>query len=279
MLNIRRGLWAGSQAALEFLLEIEEKIMAADIKAGMAAMLGDQPADNDPFTRSGNVAIVAVRGPLVNVDSPFLAFFGVSSYPAIRRSVVAAAQDARIEQILLDIDSPGGSVAGMIDTADLIARVHSKVKPVTSFAGGTMASAATALGVSAGQVFAEKTSITGSIGVIMVHLDRTKQLADAGIKPTVFRGGKYKALLNPYEPLTDAAKAQVEEQIDGAYKVFVQHVADSRGVSYAVADKKMADGREFFGSAGVDAGLVDAISSFDAVVSVLQSKKGVDRRK
>jgi signal peptide peptidase SppA len=275
MLNIRHGLWAGTEAALEYALEVETKLLAlADVKAGIFG--GND--DSEPFTRSGNVAIVPVRGPLVNMDSPILAFFGVGSYPVIRRSMIAAATDAKIDHILMDIDSPGGAVSGVADTADLIARINSKVKPVTAFAEGTMASAAAWLGVSAGQVFASKTSVTGSIGIIATHLDRTQQLAQSGIKPTVFRGGKYKALVNPYESLSAEAVAQMEEQIDGAYKVFVQHVADSRGVSYALADKKMADGREFFGEAGVTAGLLDGISTFDAVLSLLQSKKAVDKR-
>jgi signal peptide peptidase SppA len=248
MLNIRHCLWAGTEAALQFLLEIEDKLLsAADVKAGL---YGAEAPQSELFNRVDNVGIVSIRGPIVNADSPILALFGVATYPNIRRSVIAAASDPNVQQILLDIDSPGGTVAGTADTGDLIARVNAKVKPVTAFTDGTMASAATWIGVSAGQVFASKTAVTGSIGVIAVHIERSKQLADEGIKATVFRAGKYKALVNPIEPLTEAAKEQMEAKLDGAYKVFVQHVADSRGVSYAVADKKMAEGREFFRQCG-----------------------------
>jgi signal peptide peptidase SppA len=269
MLNIKDVLWAGTNAALDHAREVEAKLMAADMKAFFGGS-DEKPA---PFERSGNTAIISIRGPLLNTNSPIARFFGMSTYPFIRESLVEAAKAEDISQILLDIESGGGAVSGLADTGDLISRINAKVKPVTAFTDGMMASAAYWLGASAGKVFASRTAIVGSIGVITTHVSRKRQLEQDGIDATVLRAGQFKALGHPAEALTAEARAQIEDQLQGAYRVFVSHVAQARGVSYDKAHSTMADGREFFGEAAKTAGLVDGISTFDAVLSVLQSKK------
>jgi signal peptide peptidase SppA len=273
MFKLRNVLWAGSDSALEYARSVEATIAATPgLQAGMFNCGDDQEKDL-PYLVAGNVAVIPVKGPLVNVDSPMLAWFGMTGYPVLRRAAVAAAADPNIEHILLDINSPGGAVSGVADTGDLLARINAKVKPITTYTGGDMGSAACWLGVSAGQVFISRTSVVGSIGVIQTHTEYTAQLALEGVKKTVMRAGEFKALASPFEVLSDTARKLIQEQLDAAYKVFVQHVAECRGVSYAVADSTFAQGREFFGTAAKTAGLVDGISSLDAVVSGLQSKK------
>jgi signal peptide peptidase SppA len=275
-LDLNDPLWYGTEASFYEAVALERRFEA---QAQMSAGPFDDVPEDYLLQKQGNIGLINIAGPLINADHPILAFFGVATYPAIRRAVVSAAKDAAIDHIVLAVDSGGGAVNGVVDTAELIARVNAKVKPVTTMAHGTMASAAYWLGASAEKVHASKTSITGSIGVLMVHLDRTKQLEDAGIKPTVLRAGKYKALLNPFEKPTDAALEQQQAQLDAAYRLFVQHVADARGVDYDQADRKMAQGREFFGAAAVDAGLIDSITTLDAVLSALAERKGVDKRR
>jgi ClpP class serine protease len=114
-------------------------------------------------------------------------------------------------------------------------------------------------------------SVVGSIGVIAVHQEFSKQLAAAGVTVKVLRAGKYKALATPVEPLSSAAEAQMQARLDAVYQVFVEHVAESRGVTFAQADK-MAQGREFFGREALDAGLVDGITTLGAVIGGLQKK-------
>jgi signal peptide peptidase SppA len=274
MLNLHNTLWAGTEEALNFALALEAKILAADLRAFHR---GAEEEDSPPYQRAGNVAIISTRGPLLNVDNPILEFFGIATYPGIRRKFIAAAQDAKVEHIVHDIDSGGGAVSGVDDTGQLIASVNRRIKPVTTFTGGNMLSAALWLGVSAHKVFASRTAMVGSLGVIATHMDHSEALKKEGIKPTVIRVGKFKALANPMEPLTDAAREQIETKMEAAYRLFVEHVSASRKVDYAVADKKMGEGREFFGEQAKAVGLVDGISTFDAMLSVLQAKKGVDK--
>jgi signal peptide peptidase SppA len=258
-------LWYGTQASHQAAVALEASI-GAQLRAGP---FDGEEDPNYLLSKVGGTAVISIKGPLLNSDNPMLAFFGVSTYPAIRRAVVAAAKDASIKNILLDVDSGGGSVSGVADTADLIARVDTKVKPVHTFAGGTMASAAYWLGVSGRTRAASQTSEVGSIGVLMVHFDRSKQLDEAGVKATVIRSGKYKAMENPFEPLSEDAKKQLQSIVDAAYQVFGDHVAARLGMTFAEMDRKVGQGRVFFGSQAKEAGLIGDITTIDAVLSRL----------
>lgn len=275
-------VWAGTELSLNEYLHARELSLSPDTDLSElkgAVTLSSGVSDSSPLlTKHGSIGVVSVRGPLTNSDNPFLAFFGVTSYNSIREALIQAAQDSSIKAILMDIDSGGGSVNGVADVGNLIHTIDTSVKPVYSYTDGTMASAAYWLGSSARQVFASKVSTVGSIGAIVTHKESSQALRTAGVNVTVMRAGKYKALANSVEPLTQEAKDQVQTALDAAYKVFVDHVAASRGQTYANVDANMAQGREFFGAAAEAAGLVDGIMSFDQVLSYID-KKIVDSQK
>lgn len=264
--------WFGDEMSFKGAALAIDNIHAA-LSAGTLVPSGEDEEDLPPLlTKQDGIGIVAVKGPLTNYDSPWNAFFGITSYNDIRAALIAAAHDAEIQHILLDVNSPGGAVNGLSDVANLIQTIHRDVKPVTAYTDGAMMSAAYWLGSSAGEVYASEVAQVGSIGVIATHMERSKQLAEAGIGVTVMRAGKYKALVNSVEPLTEAAKTQLQESLDEAYRLFVSHVAQMRGVSYEEADQNMAQGREFFGRRALAAGLVDGIESFDGLMSKLRAQ-------
>lgn len=259
-------VWAGTEASLHAALDAEEARAAR-----MAA--GDRISEKDRETSrllsvDDGVATISIKGSLTNDgDSVWNEWMGMTGYPEIREAIIAAATDASVQHVILDIDSGGGAVSGVDDTAKLIRLVNDNVKPVTAFTDGSMYSAAYWLGSSAGEVYASKAAGMGSIGVIATHMERSEMLKEAGIGVTVVRAGKYKALANGVEKLSEEGKAQIQAGVDAAYKIFVGHVAEMRGKSYEFADSVMAQGREFYGQAGADAGLVDGIKSFDQVMS------------
>jgi capsid assembly protease len=275
-------VWAGSEGSYDAALTAEQ---------GIAERLASGQFDDDEdedyprlLSVEDGIATVAIKGPLVNSDSPYLQYFGMTGYPEIRAAMLAAAEDPEVTQILLDIDSGGGAISGVDDTAKLIRLVNDRVKPVTTYTDGAMCSAAYWLGSSAGDVFASKGAIVGSIGVIATHKEYSEAYKKEGVGVTVVRAGKFKALANSNEKLTEAGKAQLQKIVDASYEIFVDHVAAMRGKSYEYADKTMADGQEFIGQASVDVGLVDAVKTFDALItdlkgdSVAQSTKLMDNR-
>ena len=260
-------VWAGTEASLHAALEAEET-RATRMAAGDRLSNQDRDVSRLLSVDDDGVATINIKGSLNNdADSDWNEWLGMTGYPEIREAMISAATDTSVKHIILDIDSGGGAVSGVDDTAKLIRLVHDNVKPVTAFTDGAMYSAAYWLGASAGQVFASKAAGMGSIGVIATHMERSEMLKEAGIGVTVIRAGKYKALANGVEKLTEEGKAQIQAGVDAAYKIFVGHVAEMRGKSYEFADSVMAQGREFYGQSGADAGLIDGIKSFDQVMS------------
>lgn len=261
-------LWAGSEHSLQLAMGAHAAIMAGTFSAAK------DEDEETPYLLSvqDGIGVIAVKGPLVNRDSWINRYVGVTSYADIRRALVHASQDASIKGILLDVESGGGAVSGVADTGNLIKTIDKKVKPVWAYADGHMASAAYWLGASARQVFSSNTAIVGSIGVICTHQEYSKAMKTAGIGVTVMRAGEFKALANSHEPLTDVAVQQIQSQLNAAYSVFIEHVADARGTTVSVADQRMGQGREFFGEQALAAGLVDGISAFDAVFSRFHAK-------
>ena len=276
-------VWAGSEGSYDAALTAEQGLAE---RTASGQFDDDEDDEDSPRLLSveDGIATVSIKGPLVNSDSPWLQYFGVTGYPEIRAAMLAAAEDPEVTQILLDIDSGGGAVSGVDDTAKLIRLVNDRVKPVTTYTDGAMCSAAYWLGSAAGEVFASKGAIVGSIGVIATHKEYSEAYKKEGVGVTVVRAGKFKALANSNEKLTEAGKAQLQKIVDASYEIFVDHVAAMRGKSYEYADKTMADGQEFIGQASVDVGLVDAVKTFDALItdlkgdSVAQSTNLMDNR-
>lgn len=266
----QENVWAGTEASLKAALEAEEG-------ATQRLAAGNYPQEQEQelprlLEISDGVAVISIKGSLNNDEGWINEVFGMTGYPEIRDALVTAANDPEVKQILLDIDSGGGAVSGVSDTANLIRMVNDQVKPVSTFSDGTMVSAAYWLGCAAGSVSAGKTAVVGSIGVISTHMERSQALKEAGIGVTVIRAGKFKALANSVEPLSAAGKAQIQQVVDAAYGIFVDHVANMRGQTYDYADQTMAQGQEFVGEAGVKAGLIDSIKNFDQVMGELKTK-------
>ena len=253
-------LWLGSQESFDAYAAAEARKLA-DPKFSASA---DYSAEvmSQIYSVQQNVGVISIKGSLVEGSAGYGVFYGQTGYDDIRAALVAAVSNSDVKAILLDVSSGGGQVSGVDDTAQLISRVNN-VKPVVTYTGSTMGSAALWLGASANHTVAGKTAIVGSLGVIMVHLDRSRQLADAGIKPTIIRAGTEKALATPYEPLSEKAQAGLQSQADVLYGVFLNHVASSRGVSATNGDKKFGQGRVFVGQQAVDAGLVDKLGTYE----------------
>lgn len=279
-LDIR--FWAGTETSLAQYMLIARRILADEgalEASGIRAAYETGKSERPPrlFSKLGNVGVITIAGPLNNSDSWRNEYYGMTGYPEIREALVHAAQDEEVGAIVLDIKSGGGQVSGVSDTADLIRKVDSGVKPVHTFSDGQIASAAYWLGSSARSITIGSVTEAGSVGTLAVHQEMTKMLQDIGITPTVLRSGKFKALGNPYEKLSDLAQETIQAQIDQMSEMFTAYVAERRKVTPAEFDKQMGQGRVFIGQQAVDIGLVDKVDLFDNVVAKLQ--KGIDSKK
>lgn len=269
-------IWFGTEASYFEAKSSLEKYEAKIAVAGPKADLGNDTQDNGttaPYLSVvDNVGIITIQGPLMDATFGYWGpMFGITGYGDIQEALVAAVRNPDVKSIMLTIKSGGGSVAGVSETAKFIQNVDA-VKPVVAYSPSTMASAALWLGVAARETYASTTAIVGSIGTIMVMMSRYEQLKKDGIDAVVVRSGKFKALGHPAEPISDAAVQGAQDQADYLSSLFLNYVADRRGVSAKAADVKFGQGREFIGEQALAVGLVDGIKSYTEAFMTSKSK-------
>lgn len=247
-----------------------ERPNAAEIE-GALRRFGADPAEKLYQVSADGIAEIEVAGPLAKRLGFWSIFFGGASYEIIQAAYRQALADDSVAGILLRLDSPGGTLSGLEEVAELVFNSRKK-KPCAALAEGVMASAAYWLGSAAGRVFAQKTSIVGSIGVLIVHTDWSQWEKNAGIKTTYLTAGKYKAIGNPSEPLSEFARKEIQEKLDTFYKVFTDTVALHRDAELSDVLSRMADGKTFIGEQAMGVGLVDEIGDRAAALSWLKDQ-------
>jgi len=211
----------------------------------------------------GNTAVIPLDGVLAKRMNMMTAISGGTSMQEIASNFQDALSNPLVETIILQIDSPGGTVDGTQELSNLVYAARGQ-KPIIALADGTMASAAYWIGSAADQVFiSSDTAQVGSIGVVSTHTDVSAAEAQAGIKTTEIAAGKYKRIASQYAPLSDEGRQTIQDQVDYTYGVFVDDVARNRGASVQRVLDNMADGRIFIGQQAIDAGLADGMATLD----------------
>ena len=185
-----------------------------------------------------------------------------------------AAERDRVKALIIDIDSPGGTVVGGETLYRAIRRVAEK-KPVVAVMRETGASAAYMTALGADHIVAHDGTVTGSIGVLMQHADLTGLLDKIGIKPENVKSGPLKAQPNPMEPFTEEAREATRGVIMDLYDMFVDMVAERRSMDRATA-KKLADGRIYTGRQAKENGLIDALGGEPEARRWLAEVHGID---
>jgi signal peptide peptidase SppA len=233
------------------------------------ASQGMQRADGGYWRTQDGVALLPVMGTLVQRADSLDAMSGLTGYTRIGAQLQAALDDPRVDAILLQIDSPGGEVNGLVDLTSKVAAASQK-KPTWAIADEQAFSAAYWLASAAAKVYAPRTAMVGSIGVYMMHQDQSQKNAKAGVTYTPVYAGARKLDGSPHAPLTDEARAIVQARVDEIYNLFAQTVADNRGVDeQAVRDTEAA---MLNTTAAQDVGLIDGVASFDETLAALAAE-------
>lgn len=219
---------------------------------------------------SNGIAIVPIIGSLVNRGAYIGASSGLTSYEGITEQLKKASTDSEVRGILLDMNTPGGEAAGTFEVSKLIMEIRKK-KPVVAMVADMACSAGYAIASAANQIFTTQTGLIGSIGVVWVHFDRSQQMQNDGIKPTILHGGARKADGNPFEPLSRATKANFQAEIDKLHTLFVETVIEGRP-SLKEADIRATEAAVFMGQDAVNIGLADGVSTFDRVLEVMSQQ-------
>lgn len=239
----------------ERLLAVDEERFARDSRTG------------SPEAPRG-IAILGLQGALSNRGS----------MASFRASLARAVANADVGTIVLDVDSPGGTVAGTAETAAAVAEAAGQ-KRVIAVADSLMASAAYWIGAQASEVVVSPSAEVGSIGVLAVHMDLSKALEDFGVKTTIMRSTPFKAEGSPFEPLTEEARASIMGSVNEAHDDFVRAVAAGRGVSLTKVREDFGQGRVVSAQRAVAVGMADRVATMTEVLAGLTAGSRKYRRR
>jgi signal peptide peptidase SppA len=179
-----------------------------------------------------------------------------------------AVSDARVDAIVLDVDSPGGTVTGVPELAAKV-RAAREAKPVVAVANGMMASAAYWIASQASEVVASPSSDVGSIGVFAMHEDWSKWLENEGVAVTEIAAGKFKTEGAPWKPLDAEGEEFFRSRVTEVYDWFVRDVAAGRGDSPSNVRGGYGEGRVLGAKDAKATGLVDRIETLDETLARL----------
>lgn len=259
--------------ALDAMLPAIERVL----RGQTAAVDVDQAPTEAPAARVGAIAVLPVHGVLTHRGQYDAACNYLLGYQDIAAMLSEALDDPAVDQIVLDMDSPGGEVAGCFDLADQILAARDR-KPIHAAINDLGCSAAYALASACTSISITRTALAGSIGVVLRHVDMSAWLANEGVKVTHIYAGAHKVDGNPYEPLPDAVRERFQSEIDTLYGLFVATVARNRGLQEAAVIATQAD--TFMGAAAVARGLADRVEPIHDMLSRLSApRSGLTTRK
>lgn len=226
----------------------------------------------------GQIAVIPVYGTIVPRANLMTAYSGGTSVQQLAANFDAALQNDDVAAIVLDVDSPGGSVSGIEEMAQRIRRARG-TKPIHAVSNFQMASAAYYLGSQADEVVVSPSAEAGSIGVFMIHTDVSEAAAKVGVKHTIIKAGRYKAEGHPYAPLGEEAQAALQAEVDEFYDLFVGAVAKGRGVKESAVRNGFGEGRCLSAKRAVKEGLADRVATLEEVIDGLRSGNGGARKR
>nr|DAJ95690.1 MAG TPA: hypothetical protein [Caudoviricetes sp.] len=216
----------------------------------------------DPgYDNVAGVAVISICGTLVQKLGSLRPYSGMTGYDGIRQAFLSALADPDVKGICLDIDSPGGEVAGCFDLVDEIYNARGE-KPVHAILTESAYSAAYAIASAADRISVPRTGGVGSVGVITMHLDWTQRIKEDGLKVTIITFGSRKAEGSPYRELSEEALAAIQHDINTMGELFVNTVARNRGISAKIIKNTRA--ACFMAADGVELGLADEVCPPDA---------------
>lgn len=215
--------------------------------------------------RPSSIALVALHGVMTQRADIFDQMSGMCSTLELERQIDEAASDPSIEAIVMDVDSPGGSVYGVEQLA-LKVRAAAEKKKVTAVVNSLAASGAYWVASNASELVVAPDGEVGSVGVYIMHREMSRALDAAGTKVTYIKAGKNKTAGNPHEPLTIDSAAELQKSVDDYYDLFVRAVARGRNATLTKVREGFGQGGTVRAKEAVAEGMADRIGTLDDVL-------------
>lgn len=269
--HVRRAIVETPWAILESKLADIMEVVA--LRAAGITMSADEIQERIGAVRprprvraGGDVAVLPLVGTISHRMGMLSQSSGGTSVEAFTRDFRALVNDPSVAAIVLDVDSPGGSVSGVDELASEIYGARG-IKPITAVANSTIASAAYWIASAADEIVVSPSGEVGAIGVIAAHEDQSALYEKLGVKVSLITAGKYKGENNPFEPMTEEGRAAIQARVDEAYGMFISAVARHRGVPVGNVRSGFGEGRMVGAQDAVRMGLADRIATLDEVAA------------
>jgi len=272
-----KGILKPSEAAEAGLLDgllypdqLEEEV--GKLLGGKVALektsVEEQAQRETRWGRRPKIAVVRVEGEILRGEGPRDPFGAVriAGSDPIARRIRRAADDPEVAAIVVRIDSPGGDGnASDLIWRELVRARKEKKKPVIASMGDVAASGGYYVAVGADEIWAEPSTVTGSIGVFIGHFDAEELLGKLGLNLTTVKRGASADLFSVSRDLTDVERKTLQAWVDDFYDQFLGRVADARGLSRPEVDA-IGRGRVWTGAQAQARQLVDHLGGFDDAI-------------
>lgn len=226
----------------------------------------DDNQDNN-FEIVGSTAIIPIEGPITPKVSFFSVFFGATSFEELTISinkVIVLKKSGVIENAILKMNTPGGTVEGAFEFSKLIKDTR-KILDISTFSEGMIASAGMLIaGATSKIIISSGTVEAGSIGIIARKVDTTKMNAEFGVKVHEFVSGKFKNSFSPNKELSKEDAEFIQSQVNFLFSMFATEISENRGISIEKIVEMQA--KTFIGQQAIDVGLVDEIGTIDQLI-------------
>ena len=271
-------IWAIREHTLDVIVEVL-RMRAAGITLSqeeVRARIGAS-APSRSLPSRGAVAVLPLYGVVAPKMTMMTEISGGTSLDAFLAEFRSYRDDPAVGAIVVDVDSPGGSVFGVQEAADEI-YASRDAKPTIASVNPECGSAALWIASAFGQVVCTPSGrCRQSLGVFMMHEDWSQANERMGVKPTYISAGQYKVEGNPDAPLSDETIAFLQGQVNTIYDTFVKSVAKSRGLSQAKVKSDFGQGRMLLAKDALAVGMIDRIQTFDETVSqALERETGIE---
>ena len=255
-------------------------VFKTDFFSSFESMLETETLTYESVVESGDfsnrIAHLTVSGVIQDVGEPSVWETVEYNHQAFMEQLDAVLEDETVKAVLLSVNSPGGGVIESAEIHEKLVQIkEEKQIPIYVSMGSMAASGGYYISAPADKIFAQRETITGSIGVIMQSLNYSKLAEKVGIEYETIKSGEHKDMFGGTRPSTPDELAMLQEMIDESYEEFVDIIEQGRNMSEE-AVKKVADGRILGGTQALKAGLVDEIGNEKAALSALRAEQGLE---
>lgn len=213
------------------------------------------------------IALVRLLGPISQEGGGLLPFGPAASARRIVELLERARRDRAVKAVILELNTPGGSVVGSARIHEEVLRLRQAGKPVVALMTEVAASGGYYVASAADRIVADPSTLTGSIGVLVVLPNLQEFNRRIGVRTVVFKSGRFKDMGNPDRPVTPEEEAIFRALVREAYERFVRVVAQGRRMDRGRV-LQLADGRIYTGAQAHRLGLVDTLGSLDDAVAL-----------